>query len=105
MDQFFLTVLIIAAVVLILCLIGIGILMRYQHAGDNYPPHAATCPDFWVFDSTTNNCNAPESNKNIGPKEVKTVTSNIVQGDICNQRKWAMNNGIIWDGVSNYNGC
>jgi hypothetical protein len=24
---------------------------------------------------------------------------------ICNQRNWAVSNGIEWDGVTNYNGC
>jgi hypothetical protein len=23
----------------------------------------------------------------------------------CAKRKWAINNGIVWDGVTNYNGC
>ena len=104
MDQFFLTVLIVAAVVLILCLIGIGILMRYQHTGDNYPPHAANCPDFWVPNGS-GGCNAPTPSKNTGTNSITTVNSATVQGDICAQRKWATTNGIIWDGVSNYNGC
>ena len=24
---------------------------------------------------------------------------------ICAQKSWALNNGIVWDGVTNYNGC
>lgn len=24
---------------------------------------------------------------------------------ICAQKRWALNNGIVWDGVTNYNGC
>jgi hypothetical protein len=24
---------------------------------------------------------------------------------ICAQKKWALNNGLVWDGVTNYNGC
>ena len=27
------------------------------------------------------------------------------QGSVCNQKKWAANNNIVWDGVSNYNSC
>jgi hypothetical protein len=104
MDQFFLTVLIVAAVVLILCLIGIGILMRYQHTGDSYPPHAANCPDFWVSDSN-GGCKAPTPSKNTGTNNTTTLSSQMLQSDICTQRKWATSKGIIWDGVSNYNGC
>jgi hypothetical protein len=27
------------------------------------------------------------------------------QGSVCNQKIWANNNNIVWDGVSNYNSC
>ena len=26
-------------------------------------------------------------------------------GGICNKKKWANENGIVWDGISNYNNC
>jgi len=27
------------------------------------------------------------------------------KSDRCSKKQWALNNGIVWDGVTNYNGC
>ena len=47
METFYLTVLIIAAIVLILILIFIGILLNKGNTNLAYPPSFGTCPDYW----------------------------------------------------------
>jgi len=33
------------------------------------------------------------------------VWNNAGVTDICNKRAWAINNQIVWDGITNYTGC
>jgi len=76
---------------------------------------------------TKNNGGAPQSsNKNAtipAPQFLSTsdYTTNSSDGtqfkpkadawnhagvtDICNKRAWAINNQIVWDGITNYTGC
>ena len=53
MPSFYLIAVIIAVVLLILCLTGVGILMKYQNAGQVFPPAAQVCPDGWTIDVST----------------------------------------------------
>jgi hypothetical protein len=40
------------------------------------------------------------------PKLNKTTLQiNFQKSTTCDQKKWAMQNNIVWDGVSNYNSC
>jgi hypothetical protein len=106
---------IIAFVILIICLIGIGILMQYQNAGMKFPLHPNQCPDLWTLDPTNNKC--VSSTQNIG---TLATNSNGFDKDnnnnykidpltsaqaTCDKHKLARSKGINWDGVSNYNGC
>ena len=52
-PSFYLIAVIIAVVILILCLTGVGILMKYQNAGQVFPPAAQLCPDGWTVDVST----------------------------------------------------
>ena len=55
----------------------------YSTPGFNSPTDPAT-------NATTNQINFNDSNW---------------KGSICNQKTWAVNNSIVWDGISNYNSC
>ena len=91
-----------------------------------YPPQYSSCPDYWsINDDGT--CKIPESNqKNYGDLYGSSGidSSKIPYGyksngsidfsdkhwlkngtSICNQQIWAKTHNIVWDGVSNYNGC
>lgn len=46
-PSFYLIAVIIAVVFLIICLTTVGILMKYQNAGQTFPPSAQPCPDGW----------------------------------------------------------
>ena len=61
MDTFQITVLIIAAVLLILIFATVGILSKYATGDKVFPPIANTCPDYWGVD-TSGNCIIPPYN-------------------------------------------
>jgi hypothetical protein len=100
-----------------------------------YPPlPPPTCPDYWTV-TGDGSCQIPRptaSSKNLGmiyggtltgASKLTTVntpgvnntnkTINFSNADwskggssaICNQKAWANTLNVIWDGVSNYNGC
>jgi hypothetical protein len=119
MDNFYMIVVLIAVVLLILCLTGIGILMRYQNAGQEYPPTSNTCPDGWSASGTS--CISPAltgtttygtvgtngyTESGADPNRKATVDfSNENWKNICNKKKWANKYGLSWDGVTNYSKC
>ena len=110
MESFYKFALIIAIVLLIICLIGMGILLQYQNAGLKFPEHPNTCPDFWTADlSGGGRCIAPDPSRNVGnitPWRRDLSYSYADMGvNICDKYKWATKNKLNWDGVSNYNGC
>jgi hypothetical protein len=60
-------------------------------SGEKYPPQGNTSNNFKYLQLNNN-----ESGwQRIAPG----LTTR------CAQKQWALNNGIVWDGVSNFNGC
>lgn len=124
METFYLIVIGIAIVVLILILTFVGLLMQTGKKNVVYPPIANTCPDGWAIDGSY--CEIPVTGSpNMNGKSRSTLSgtfpSGVVNGTkfdpnhagwmssgktaICEQKKWANKNNILWDGVSNYNSC
>lgn len=102
MDTFQKSVLIIALVVLIALLISVGILLNKHSKNTSWPPIQNTCPDYWT-EGDNGLCTTDLNALNTGDG---TVTSTANAGDTtCLKRKWAIDNGIMWSGVSNYNSC
>ena len=97
MEPFYKYALLIAVVFLIVCLIGIGILMQFQNAGTKFPLHPNVCPDKWTISADGSSCTSPEINSS-------TIELSKYP-NICDKYKWAKDNNINWDGVSNYNKC
>jgi hypothetical protein len=134
MDKFYIIVLTIAAVLLILILTYVGLLMRAANTSTiGFPPVIATCPDYWASGIDPSSCSIPtQGSKNAGSiydihnnnalllnttntpgygagnKDVVFSAPGWSSGGsnpICAQKKWANQYGILWDGISNYNGC
>jgi hypothetical protein len=126
MESFYIIVLIIAIVCLIIMLTVFGILMKRDKTSVVFPPSYSVCPDYWSVDGS--NCIIPTNNINTGnPSPVtnwQTTNGYVVSSKgtpeinfndpawsnnglsaTCNQKKWANINGILWSGISNYNGC
>jgi hypothetical protein len=134
MEKFYLIVLTIASILLILILTYIGLSMSKRGNNVPFPPVASACPDYWEINSkglcviptggkTKNSSSIFKDNKLI--LDTKTTPglvanssnnsgtidfsnsgwSSLGSSQLCAQKDWANKNGIIWDGVNNYNNC
>lgn len=121
MDIFYIIVPSIAICLLILILAFIGIKLAKNNGGklgsvtSTFPPQYSTCPDKWTI--TSGNCAIPQNNINgnssilnsaagLPSGATKVGTSiNFGAATMCDLNSWANKNSVIWDGVSNYNGC
>ena len=97
MESFYKYALLFAVVFLIICLIGIGILMQFQNSGTKFPLHPNVCPDLWTNSADGKTCTK-------GTLSTPSITLSEYTS-ICDKYKWAKDNNVNWDGVSNYNGC
>ena len=120
MDPFYTIVVVIAIVVLILCLIAVGIMLQKQDDTTPFPSQSNQCPDGWGV-SENGYCIVPTLSINKGTTSTNSAlmnsalwtadpnnTNHYIAKDsatICDKRKWAIQNNIIWDGISNYNQC
>lgn len=124
MDRFYNIVVIVAIVILILCLIAVGIMLQNKNEETIFPEKVSPCPDGWAVTSD-GGCTVPAAGHKNLPDESSTfnydtkiwndtngsVDSTYTNGSTiylaetsrCNKKKWAKDNGIIWDGASNYN--
>lgn len=123
MDKFYTVTIIVAFVILVIALIGLGILLQNQDAATEFPPKQNQCPDHWTVSGEY--CEWGTSNFNLGSLKTTDISGAIysISGDYvepstgldgikfrsnvlrCDKKKWANSNGIIWDGISNYNQC
>ena len=103
------TVLTVASVILIVSLIIIAIILKVSKSNTKYPPEIGVCPDYFL-PKRKNVCSNPKGlGKNLGD-EVK-FTGDSACGTECNKRnyiarcRWANENGVQWDGITNMNLC
>tara|TARA_B100001059_G_C17715119_1_gene517551 strand:- start:708 stop:1064 length:357 start_codon:yes stop_codon:yes gene_type:complete len=117
MDSFYSIVIIIAFIALLLCLIAVGIMIQNQDKQKTFPTQSNTCPDGWGV-SETGDCMLPANNTDpnyivmathTGPKSIWEVSDGNYKvkdtATTCDKYDWATKNGIVWDGISNYNNC
>lgn len=112
MESFYIIVVVVAIVSLILCLVMVGITLQSQQGNKPvFPKLQNVCPDGWKVTST--DCTLPtgatltaasmgDFSANVWDAGFKRKTADP---SICDKKKWAVTNGIQWDGVSNYNQC
>ena len=134
METFHIIVLSVATVALILILIFVGVLLSKGDTNAAFPPSYGMCPDYWEIDASSNKCLIPNiktTKLNIGnmydeveilkdaitytPGYGYDISNNVITQYIdfsdpkwkgqCDKKKWANENGIVWDGISNYNSC
>lgn len=131
-DSFYLIILSVATFILILVLGFMGWMLSHQKDEIMFPQVTISCPDFWTL-SDNNVCMLPEGGKfNRGAngsltkyRAVGSATDVDVPGindeqtgfdssdagwgtgksATCNKRKWANDNDIVWDSVTNVNFC
>lgn len=71
-----------------------------------FPPFVSNCPDFWT-ESLDGKC-MNEHNLGNSPVMAFVDPSNVAwEGAIgnCNKYKWANENGLTWDGITNMDSC
>lgn len=101
------SVLVVAIILLIICLVLIGIALYNNKYSTEFPPVVANCPDYWIQKPTTDQNSITCYNiKNLGKSQCEktmdfsgsTWTGN--EG-LCNKFRWASTCNLTWDGVTN----
>lgn len=116
----------IALIILIIILIVVGVMIYQTKYNIPFPPSALVCPNYWMNGQDTNGstiCYIPTNGINsatftnantagLGSNEkgsyINFNDSNWGKnsfGSTCTKYYWANKNNILWDGISNYNGC
>ena len=106
MEFFQKTVLIVAIVTFILCLILIGISLN-NAKNQSWPPIVPSCPDYWTVDGSGNTAKCINI-QNLGTCPVGGDSKHLIMdfntdeftGDnsSCAKYTWATNCNISWDG-------
>lgn len=129
METFYLIVLSVAIILLIIILAYIGVYGMNEKSKSAFPPVKYDCPDYWQKNEY-GECLIPTSGPNMGAFEpnyqgdppakenIPGINENNKEAinfehpdwsasgsSRCAQKKWANDNGIVWDTVSNYNQC
>jgi hypothetical protein len=103
MQGFQRTVLIVAAVMLVIALVVIGMMIRSAVTEVEWPPQTSTCPDYWL-ESARGICTTSHG-QNGG---VSSGTLNVAgKGMATPQQRcdWARKNKVMWDGITDAAFC
>jgi hypothetical protein len=106
----------VAAIVLLIILVYVGIQMSNSASTSAvWPPAQASCPDYWTLDSNgkcvagTQNLGTYSTGFSFDPKSppVNSATTNINNSSLtCLQQLWSNQHGnIVWSGVTEHNQC
>jgi hypothetical protein len=98
MASFQKTLLVIAAIVLIISFIVISIMIYNAKEKDKWPPIVSKCPDWWT-EGEDGKCS---NTKNIGTCSTYDPSAIVYTGSNgpCERYKWATGCGAAWDGVT-----
>jgi hypothetical protein len=122
------TVIIVAIVLLILCLVFIGTILYNNKYNAQFPPVTGSCPDYWVDVGASKDgshkglthCVAPGHSlgdgkfltpaiAGYGTRSCKSkwVSPHQPLDDAtrCEYKKWASKCNVTWDGVTNSSPC
>ena len=108
MASFQTIVLIIAVIILILCLTGVGVAIYFNRYSTVFPPISSTCPDGYTASSsssssdtfcTINSDQKPSSNSNCNRININEAMYNGKNG-LCQKYLWATKCGVNWQGVT-----
>lgn len=124
MDIFYIIVPSIAICLLILILGFIGVKMAGNNGGKlgssvtAFPPQSGTCPDLWTiqgnsciwpqvapFNGTNTILSASAAVVPAGATKFGSTGINFTASTSCDLKNWANSNNVLWDGITNYNGC
>jgi len=101
--DFYTIVIICAIILLIISLATIGVIIVNGKSSIVFPSTKNSCPDYWTLSNDKKTCQAPSNRVNMGYPTVPSTYT--IDTDTCKNFKWAFDNKILWDGVSNINNC
>jgi hypothetical protein len=110
LDSFQRTVVIIASVILILCLIVLGILIYNSTGNEEWPPEIGQCPDYFLMkerDVVENGFTFHAGQQcfnehSLGKKHNTDCTwYSSYEKSKKDKKKWAQGCGLTWDGITN----
>jgi len=100
-----------AILLLIIALTTIGVVISNSISTEEFPKFHNPCPDYWTYHSSSDTGHFCVSNgKNIPNNNVPTRfaiknSTKSYADQLQNNCNFAQINTLLWDGVSNYNGC
>ena len=108
MASFETIVLIIAVIILIICLTGVGVAIYFNKYSTVFPPISATCPDGYTTSSAnTNSSKTICTNSNLPssiPQSCGSIQVNSPQytgkNGLCQKYKWTQLCHASWPGVT-----
>jgi hypothetical protein len=125
MSLFHWIVIIVAIIVFALMMAWIGIIISKASGGGAYPPVQNACPDGWIEDENAK-CIIPASMNlgNLSPQDYTTIPGYMLgttgrpmvdfnasvwqtngKTPQCAKALWAKAHSVIWDTITNFNGC
>ena len=113
--NFYKTSLMIMIVALIVCLAVVGVAIMNSKNDLQFPPTKSDCPDYYVKNTVTGECEDVNNLFNHDDIECKTVnfddetkfpnknnTGTGANSAICEKKRWAETQcGLNWDGITN----
>ena len=95
--------LIIALTILIIVLALYGVVLYSSMQNSNYPPIKNDCPDYWDVSMNSSNKMTCEIKHyiNSGDIDIDKFPYYTPENVLCNDYKWAKENNITWDGITN----
>ena len=108
--NFYKLLLLITLIVLFISLAIIGTILYNSSKKSLFPPNVSKCPDYYVMDKGTGTCFHPLDTGDTD-SDLPTFTLDDIDNagnpgtdrlsEACGKKKWAKNNKINWDGLTN----
>lgn len=109
MASFQTIVLIIAVIILILCLTGVGVAIYFNRYSTVFPPISSTCPDGYTASSSSSSSDTfctinSDQETSSNSRDCKRININQANyngtAGLCQKYIWATQCGVNWQGVT-----
>lgn len=105
MDDFQKKIVGVAVFILVCILASTYYLLNYSAKTDTWPPYISSCPDYWYYDQSSNNCinslnlgnNAPST---LDPNNSTILYNNSAITTNCGKYNFATQYDLPWEGIS-----
>ena len=105
MQGFQKTVLIVAAVMLVISLVVLSGLIKSAVVDVEWPPQVATCPDYWTGDGKGKCASLKGSPDNTGTSSGQINVASKAFATPQQRCDWARGHNVTWDGITDAAFC